>query len=417
MKLLALGINHETASISLREQLAFTLDTLQPALRDLIAKEEVNEATILSTCNRTEIYCSQQDGDESRILDWFSRRARCGQAKLVDHIYHFPGEKAVAHAFRVASGLDSMVLGEPQILGQMKAAFQLAVDVGATGKLLNHLFQRTFSVAKQVRTDTAIGAHSVSVAYAGVSLARRVFSHLSEQNVLLIGAGETIELVARHLKDNGVSRITIANRSIDKAQKLWQSLEVAGEAIGISEIPNHLPQVDIVVTSTASTLPLLGKGAVERAVRKRKHKPMFILDLAVPRDVEAEVRQLNDVYLYTVDDLKSVVEHHRGLRVHATEQAEIIINLQTARFMRWMYELDALPTVCTLRDKLHLVGQAEANKAMHKIQCGEDPQQVIHELARNLTNRFAHHPSQELKRASADGDHSLLAAAHKLFGL
>ena len=266
----------------------------------------------------------EQPGGEQAILDWFRRHSGVSRSDLAGNVYRFPDEQAVKHAFRVASGLDSMVLGEPQILGQMKDAFHAAVDVGATGKVLNRLFQHTFSVAKQVRTDTAIGANSVSVGYAGVNLAKRVFTRLAEQTVLLIGAGETIELVARHLKENGVERMIIANRSIDKAHTLANL--VGCEAIALGQVPERLAQADIVVSSTASTLPILGKGAVERALAARRHKPMLILDLAVPRDVEAEVSRLQDVYLYNVDDLKSVVEHNRGLRVRAAEQAEVIID-------------------------------------------------------------------------------------------
>ncbi len=419
MKLLAVGLNHETACVELRERAAFAADALQPALRDLTASAGVSEAAILSTCNRTEIYCGQNDDGRDddgggRILDWLGRRGGFSRAQLAGNVYQFPNEQAVKHAFRVASGLDSMVLGEPQILGQMKAAFHTAVDVGATGKVLNRLFQHTFSVAKQVRTDTSVGANSVSVAYAGVSLAKRVFTHLSAQTALLIGAGETIELVARHLKESGVGRLLIANRSIDKAHTLARA--VGCEAITLGQIPERLEQADMVVSSTASTLPILGKGAVERALARRKHKMMFILDLAVPRDVEAQVSQLRDVYLYTVDDLQSVVEHHRGLRARAAEEAEIIIDLQVVRFMRWMRSLDSVPAIRALRQELDAVGQAEADKAARKIRNGEDPQAVARQLARSLANKFAHRPSEALKQANIEGNPGLIAAARKLFG-
>ncbi|MDD9874973.1 MAG: glutamyl-tRNA reductase, partial [Gammaproteobacteria bacterium] len=350
MKILALGLNHETASVELREQAAFSPEALQPALRDLTGGGGVSEAAILSTCNRTEIYCGSDSGRDQRVLNWFRRHTGFSRDILAGNLYALPNEQAVKHAFRVASGLDSMVLGEPQILGQMKHAFHTAATAGATGKVLNRLFQHTFSVAKQVRTHTAIGAHSVSVAYAGVSLARRVFTRLSEQTALLIGAGETIELVARHLAENGIANLIVANRSIDKAQTLART--VGCDAITLGQIPAHLARADIVVSSTASTLPILGKGAVERALAARRHKPMFILDLAVPRDVEAEVSRLRDVYLYTVDDLKSVVERHRGLRRDAAVEAEAIIDLQVVRFMRGMRSLDSVPVIRQLRREL-----------------------------------------------------------------
>ena len=429
MKLLALGLNHETAPVELREQAAFGPETLQPALRELTSAGGVSEAAILSTCNRTEIYCGQDDGHadyhgghdggrrggEQQVLDWFLQRTGFSRADLAGNIYHFPNEQAVKHAFRVASGLDSMVLGEPQILGQMKDAFHAAADAGATGKVLNRLFQHTFSVAKQVRTDTSIGANSVSVAHTGVSLAKRVFTRLDEQTVLLIGAGETIELVARHFKESGVERMMIANRTIHRAQTVARA--VGGEAITLAQIPERLARADIVVSSTASTLPILGKGAVERALAKRKHRPMFILDLAVPRDVEAEVSRLRDVYLYTVDDLKSVVAHNRGLRVRAAEQAEIIIDLQVIRFMRWMRALESVPAIRDLRRELAVIEEAEAEWAIQRIRNGEDPQAVARQLARRLANKFAHRPSRALRQADMDGNSGLIAAARKLFGL
>ena len=418
MNILALGLNHETAPIALREQVAFAPDSLRPALRELTGERGVvSEAAILSTCNRTEIYCGREEraGDEQKIVEWFARHSGFEQADLADNLYHLPNEQAVKHAFRVASGLDSMVLGEPQILGQMKDAFHTAADVGATGKILNRLFQHTFSVAKQVRTDTSVGANSVSVAYAGVSLAKRVFTHLAEQTVLLIGAGETIELVARHLKQSGAGRMMVANRSIQRAHTLAQTVDC--EAITLGQIPKRLAEADIVVSATASTLPILGKGAVERALATRRHKPMFILDLALPRDVEAEVSRLRDVYLYTVDDLKSVVEHNQGLRVHAAEQAEVIIDLQVVRFMRWMRSLESVPAIRALRRELDALAQQEADKAVQRIRNGEAAEAVARQLAQNLTNKFAHAPSRALREADMNGTPGLIAAARQLFNL
>ena len=415
MHILTLGLNHQTASIEVREKAAFGPDSIHQALADLTQSAGAAEATILSTCNRTEIYCGQENDDKTRILAWLSEYSGLNQSDLNKSIYHYPNEAAVKHAFRVASGLDSLVLGEPQILGQMKNAFLTASSIGATGKVLNRLFQHTFNVAKQVRTDTAIGVNAVSVAYSGVNLAKRIFTRLSEQTVLLIGAGETIELVARHLKQNQVKHIIIANRSIDKAQTLAK--EAGSEAITLAQIPERLQHADIVVTSTASTLPILGKGAIEAALKKRKRSPMFILDLAVPRDVEPEVSQLKDVYLYTIDDLKSVIDENREVRLRATEQAENIIDFQVVKFMRWMRSLESVPAIKAFREGLNDLKQAELERALKKLGNGGDAEKVLEQFARDLTNKFAHQPSQVLKQADIDGNASIISAARKLFNL
>ena len=416
MQLLALGLNHDTASIELREKAAFGPERIYDALSDLTSSGCANEAAILSTCNRTEIYCGHGDVmDYDQIVKWLSSYSGSRVNELTKSVYRHPGEAAVKHAFRVASGLDSMVLGEPQILGQMKTAFHTATEAGTAGKVLNRLFQHTFSVAKQVRTDTAIGENAVSVAYAGVSLAKRVFASLSEQTALLIGAGETIELVARHLKRGDIGHIIIANRSVDKAQKLAD--EFGCEAIGLSEIPDRLKDADILVSSTSSTLPILGKGAVESALSLRKHKPMFILDLAVPRDVEAAVAKLRDVYLYTVDDLRSVIDENREMRLKAAHQAEAIIDLQVVRFMRWVRSLESVPVIIRFREEMHETSKIEVQKALKKLRGGGDAEKIVEQLARDLTNKFIHKPSQAIKQADMDGDRTLLSATKKLFDL
>jgi len=415
MQLIALGLNHETAPVELREKAAFSPDSMGDALSDLSGSAGFKEATILSTCNRTEIYCGDEEIDQRRLVDWLSEYSGFRVNELEKCSYLYPNEQAVKHAFRVASGLDSMVLGEPQILGQMKDAFQHANEAGTTGKVFNRLFQHTFNVAKQVRTDTSIGENPVSVAYAGVSLASRIFTSLKEQTVLLIGAGETIELVARHLKQQRVEKMIVANRSIDRAQSL--AAEIGCEAITLADIPNYLPLADIIVSSTASTLPILGKGAVEAAIRIRKHRPIFILDLAVPRDVESEVSELRDVFLYTVDDLKSVVQQNRDTRLQAASEAENIIDLQVVRFMRWMRSLDSEPTIRSFRQKIEQIREIELERARARIAKGDNPEQVLEQLARDLSQKFAHHPSQQLKQADADGSPALVAAAKKLFGL
>ncbi|HLT01547.1 MAG TPA: glutamyl-tRNA reductase [Geminicoccaceae bacterium] len=415
MHLLAFGLNHTTAPLAVRERAAFTNDRLESAVRDLAANDGVREATILSTCNRTEIYCRLATRDSSLVGRWICRYSGLSSEEIGKAIYGYPGERAVKHAFRVASGLDSMVLGEPQILGQMKDAFAIAHRAGATGKILNRLFQHTFSVAKQVRTDTSVGANAVSVAYAAVDLARRIFSSLSEQTVLLIGAGETIELVARHLLEHGVGRIIVANRSIERAETLAQ--QIFSEAISLAEIPARLHEADIVVASTASTLPILGKGAVERAVRKRRRKPMFMVDLAVPRDIEPEVAELRDVYLYTVDDLAQVVQGNINARREAAVEAEKIIDLQVVRFMRWMNSLDSVPTIREFRQGVDAIREHELQAARRRLAAGADPGEVIERLAWNLGRKFSHAPSQALRRADETGNAQMIQAMRALFGL
>jgi glutamyl-tRNA reductase len=375
----------------------------------------VNEVTILSTCNRTEVYCRLDADDSRKAVKWFCDFHRLPANDIQPHLYLFPDQEAVKHAFRVAAGLDSMVLGEPQILGQMKTAFTLAHKTGTTGKILNRLFQQTFSVAKQVRTDTAIGASAVSVAYAAVSLARKIFKNLAEKQVLLIGAGETIELVARHLLEQGVTRLLVANRTSERAQLLASAC--GGEAISLSEMPERLAEADIVISSTASQLPILGKGAVESALKARRHQPMFMVDLAVPRDIEPEVGELADVYLYTVDDLRETIQENIQSRQDAAKEAEKIIDIQVVDFMHWVRSLDSVPAIRALRDTTAAVCEAELKRAQRRLARGDDPQQVMEQLARALTNKYTHAPSDALKKAGHDGDAQLLEAARRLFGL
>ena len=415
MHLLALGLNHRTAAVDLRERTAFSPEQLPDAVRSLTSSLDVTEATILSTCNRTEIYCHQQNPTSDPVLDWLRDYGDLPVQALDGSTYALPGEQAVQHAFRVAAGLDSMVLGEPQILGQMKSAFSVAHQAGTTGKILNRLFQYTFSVAKQIRTDTAIGASAVSVAFAAVDLAKRIFSRLNEQTVLLIGAGETIELVARHLKQNEVRHIIVANRSIERAQALTEQL--GSEAISLAEIPERLHEADIVVSSTASTLPILGKGTVEAALRQRRHRPMFLIDLAVPRDIEPQVDELEDVFLYTVDDLHKVVAENQVSRQEAAVEAEKIIDFQVVRFMHWMRSLDSVPTIRSLRDQVEMLREAELADAKRRLANGEDPEQVLEHFSRNLSRKFSHAPSQALRQGSQDGNASLISSTRRLFKL
>lgn len=415
MHLITIGLNHETAPVAIQEQAVFGPEKLVPALQNLTARRDIDETAILSTCNRTEIYCRQQQPDGQAVVKWLCQFHALEPQQLQECLYHHPEEEAVKHAFRVASGLDSMVLGEPQILGQMKTAFATAHKAGTTGKILNRLFQNTFSVAKQVRTDTAIGASAVSIAYAAVDLAKKIFADLGTKTVLLIGAGETIELVARHLTNNGVRHIIVANRSVERAELLTS--RISGEAIALSELPNRLAEADIIIASTASTLPILGKGAVESALKLRRHKPIFMVDLAVPRDIEAEVGGLADVFLYTVDDLKQIIEENISSRRDATDEAEKIIALETIRFMHWLRGLNAVPTILSFRKNVDDLRNAALEQAYRQLAAGENPERIIETLAHNLSNKFAHAPSQALKQADNEGNSRLLTAARKLFML
>ncbi|MDH3514177.1 MAG: glutamyl-tRNA reductase [Gammaproteobacteria bacterium] len=415
MRLLAFGINHHTAPVEIREKAAFASDKLISALHDATADGGASEAAIVSTCNRTELYCGLESAREDHIIDWFCHYHRLNTSEIQPYLYRHPDQAAVKHAFRVAAGLDSMILGEPQILGQMKEAFATAHKAGATGKILNRLFQQTFSVAKQVRTDTAIGASAVSVASAAVRLARQIFSDLSEQTVLLIGAGDMIELCARHLKDQGIGHMIVANRTVERAQQLAAIFDA--EAISLAEMPTRLAEADIVISSTASQLPILGKGAVESALKARKHRPMFMVDIAVPRDIESEVSELDDVYLYTIDDLKEVVQENMESREAAAREAEKIIDTKVVDFMQWVNSLDAVPAIRALRESANILRKTEVEYARQRLAHGDDPARVIEHLARALTNKFTHTPTDVLRRADHEGNKALLEAARRLFNL
>ncbi len=415
MHLFAFGINHHTAPVDIREKAAFATDKLVNALHEVTGSGGVAEAAIVSTCNRTELYCGLEPAHDERVIEWFCHYHRLNRGDIHPYLYRHPDQEAVKHVFRVAAGLDSMILGEPQILGQMKEAFATAHKAGATGKILNRLFQQTFTVAKQVRTDTAIGASAVSVASAAVRLAKQIFSDLTEQTVLLIGAGDMIELCARHLNEHGVGHMIVANRTVERAQLLAGQFNA--EAISLAEMPTRLADADIVISSTASQLPILGKGTVERALKARKHRPMFMLDIAVPRDIETEVSELNDVYLYTIDDLKEVVQENMESRQEAAREAEKIIDTQVVDFMRWVKSLDAVPTIRALRESADALREAELERARRRLAHGEDPAKVVEQLARALTNKFTHAPTDVLRRADHDGNGALLEAARRLFGL
>ncbi|BDX18826.1 glutamyl-tRNA reductase [Halopseudomonas aestusnigri] len=415
MGFIALGINHRTAGVEVRERVSFSPEQLPDALQRLRAEAGADEVAILSTCNRTELYCAQEELDADRLVEWVARFHGMTVEELRRSSYLHQDAGAVNHMMRVAAGLDSMVLGEPQILGQMKDAWQAARTAGTLGPYLDRLFQSTFNMAKQVRTDTAIGENPVSVAFAAVSLARQIFADLRRSTALLIGAGETIALVARHLFEQGVGRIIVANRTLQRAELLSEPL--GGQAIVLTQIPDILAECDVVISSTASPLPILGKGAVERALKQRRHKPMFMVDIAVPRDIEPEVGSLADVYLYTVDDLHEVIEENMRSRQGAAEAAERLIELGTGEFMQRLRALAAVDVVRSYRQKAEQARDQELQKALAKLQRGADPEQVMTEMARLLTNKLLHEPSVQLKQMTAQGRIEALALAQELFAL
>lgn len=416
MALFSIGINHKTAPVEIRERVAFEPARLQQALRELTAQPAVHEASILSTCNRTELYCHADSPDSGDAISaWLARYHGLPLEAIQPYLYTFDDQAAVRHMLRVASGLDSMVLGEPQILGQIKVAYKDAQMAGTVGALLSRLFQHTFATAKQVRTDTAIGASPVSVAFAAVTLAKQIFADLLNRTALLIGAGETIELVARHLHESGIGRIIVANRTVDRAHAL--ASEFNGYAIALSEMPAHLSEADIVISSTASQLPILGKGSVESALKARKHRPMFMVDIAVPRDIEPEVADLDDVYLYTVDDLQEVIQESLKSRKAAAAQAEEIIDTQVAHFMGWLQSLSAVSTIRAYRCEAERTRDDEVANARRLLAQGRDPEQVLYLLARSLTNKLTHTPCSQMRQAGFEGRTELLLAARELFSL
>ena len=397
MQLYTIGVNHTTAPIAIRENMAFTDANLRHALSDLTA-QNVAEAAILSTCNRTEIYV--QSATPEPIVRWLAQYHKLEISSVLPYTYTLSDQEAVKHAFRVASGLDSMVLGEPQILGQFKQSVKIAQDAGTLGTLLHKLFQRTFEVAKEVRTNTDIGGSSISMAAAAVKLAQRIFGDITQQKVLFIGAGEMIELCANHFAAQKPKSMTVANRTLERGTDLAE--KIGGNAILLNDLPSRFAEFDIVITSTASQLPIVGLGMVERAVKTRRHRPIFMVDLAVPRDIEPEVAALDDVFLYTVDDLAQVVNDGMENRQAAALDAETIVTARVETFMHWLKKRDAVPTIKALRDQAEATRQTELEKALKLIQKGESPEKVLEALSNALTNKFLHAPSHALNQAHGD---------------
>lgn len=415
MGIITLGLNHTSAPVSVRERLVIPEERIREALQGLIRIPNVVEAAILSTCNRTELYAGVDARTEEVLIDWMADEHGLRREDFQPYLYRHSDTDTIRHIFRVASGLDSMILGEPQILGQMKSAYQRANEAGTLGKTLGKLFQRSFTAAKKVRTDTAIGSSPVSVAFAAVKLAQRIFDDLAHQTAILIGAGETIELTARHLTENRIGELIIANRTYDKAHALAQRFN--GFAISLSELPRHLARADIIVSSTASQLPILGKGSVESSLKARKHKPVFMVDLAVPRDIEAEVEQLQDVYLYTVDDLRHVVEENLKSRQEAAKQAEEIIDIEVDHFLAWLRAQGASDTIRDYRASTFDLRNEALSRALQALRNGRSPEASLELLADLLTNKLTHTPSTQIRLAGVHERHDLIAAARELFQL
>jgi glutamyl-tRNA reductase len=415
MPLLALGLNHATAPVGLREQVAFDAQAGSDAARALASRPGVREAAVLSTCNRTELYCNVDAGCEAGVADWLAEHHGLSDRSLHDYLYDHREEAAVRHLFRVATGLDSLVLGEPQILGQVKQAWQAARQHGSLQGGLDRLFQHAFAVAKRVRTDTQIGAHPVSVAFAAVRLAQQVFAELDGATVLLVGAGDTIELAARHLVEQDTRRLLFANRTLAHAQAL--ATRFGGFALPLAELPRHLPEADIVFTATASRDPVISTQAVREALKGRRHRPMLFLDLAVPRDIEASVAKLDDVYLYTVDDLDQVVEEGRRSRREAADEAEAIIELQVEHFMAWWQASDRHDVLKSLRRQIEMQRDATLARAREALAAGRPADEVLAQFAHGLTNKLLHAPTAALRHAALRGDLELARSAQRLFDL
>ncbi len=412
MSLLVLGLNHRTAPLAVRERIVFDAVRLPSALAALMQQDGVREALIVSTCNRTELYCAC-DGAPAGLEDWLEQQS--GGAGIAGCLYRLHGDDAIRHLFGVASGLDSLIIGEPQILGQLKDAYRAAQRAGTAGASLNRLFQRAFTVAKRVRTDTAVGASAVSVASAGVQLARRVFAGFEQHCALLVGAGDMVELCARHLHAQRLERMIIANRSVNRAQRIAAAFRAA--AIPLDALDSHLPQADIVISSTASPQQVVGYEAVRAAVGVRRHRPMFMLDLAVPRDIDPRVATLEDVYLFTIDDLRQVVDENLRARQDEAGEARRMIDEEVARYATAQKTRDAVPLIRELRRQADSAREQTLEQARRMLAAGRDPGEVAEFLAATLTNRLLHRPSTALREAAERGDTALAEAVARLWRL
>jgi len=423
MSLIAIGLNHHTAPVDVRELVSIDEARLHDALTNLKQVEAVQEAAIVSTCNRTEFYCGVADADPTPVFNWLRDYLQIDSEQISPYLFHHTDDDAVRHLMRVCSGLDSMVLGEPQILGQIKTAYRGATDVGTVGQSLTPLFESAFSVAKQVRTDTDIGANPVSVAFAAVNVAKQVFADLTKRTALLIGAGETIQLAARHLMSQNIGQLIIANRTVQRAADLATEINAQAKqqtnavAITLADIPECLAKADIIVSSTASQLPILGKGAVELAQKARRYEPTLIVDIAVPRDVEPQVAKLENVFLYTVDDMQNVIKDNQRSRELAAEQAEAIIHAQVEVFMRGRRAMDANQTIREYRSSVEQTKEFMLKKYQRQLKAGVSPEEVLEQFANTYTNKLMHGPTARLRKAAEVGNHKFIEHAAELFDL
>jgi len=430
LNLLTIGINHQIAPLEIREKVALTPEVISDAMKDLrsyLNQDEENnpsEVAILSTCNRTEIYCAANDHHihdqqiQEKTIDWLSAQRRMNKSELTPYIQTEISSAAVRHVFRVGCGLDSMVLGETQILGQMKQAVAQAQQAGSIGTYLNQLFNKTFAVAKEVRGTTEISTHAISMASAAVRLSHRVLGAIDQQRILFIGAGEMINLCAAHFSGKSPKQITIANRTFERGEELARMIRDQGhpcESIALSEVPQRLAQFDIVVSCTASSLPIIGLGMVNTALKNRRHQPMVMIDLAVPRDIEPEISKLRDVYLYTVDDLGKVVKEGMEYRTNAVKSAEEIINLQVKNFMHWLAQRSSVPFITSLKQRSEELQRVEIEKAKKRLNRGEDPADVMTELARGLANKFMHGSLHSLHHVDDDSVDDYQKVLTKIF--
>ncbi len=412
--LVGLSLSYRTAPLPLRERFAFS-SHLKQLLPDLMRLPQLEEGVLLSTCNRTEIYALMESPDAAPLVDWLALQGGLSRDRILPHLDLRWGEEAIHHLFRVVCGLDSMVLGEPQILGQVKEAYRTASEMGATGQILNRLFQHAFRTAKQIRSRTGVGQNPISLAYAAVRLAQQLFEDLGTKTALLIGAGEMVELSALHLRERGIGRLLIANRTVERARRLAQRFQA--EPLRLEAILQRLPEADLVVTSTASPLPILGKGAVEAAIRKRRHRPIFMVDLAVPRDIEPEVAELPDVYLYSLDDLEAIVRENRRLRERAAERAEALIGTEVERFLDWLRLRRGVETICALRSRGEVFKQKALRRALRALRGGRSPEEALLILAHTLTNQWLHLPSIAVREAAKRDREELIAAIREIFRL